>query len=48
MMGGYQQQPGGLYGQPYQQPMNMGGYNAQGMGFNQGLQYQQSTGKYCL
>ena len=51
MMSGYPQQPpGGLYGQPYQQPMaqsmNMGGYNVQGMGFNQAPQYQQPTSKY--
>lgn len=51
MMGGYPQQPpGGLYGQPYQQPMaqgmNMGGYNVQGMGFNQAPQYQQPTTQY--
>lgn len=37
-----QQPPGGLYGQPYQQPMAMGGYNPQqGLGFGQTPQYQQ-------
>lgn len=50
MMGGYPQQPQGIYGQPYQQPMgqgmNVGGYNMQGMGFNQTPQYQQPTAQY--
>lgn len=51
MMSGYPQQPpGGLYGQPYPQPMgqgmNMGGYNMQGMAFNQTPQYQQPATQY--